>query len=131
MGKKLNRGFKTKSQKQRLLKVSASLAARRHCVENTEEREGSLSFAILNDHTYTRTEVSDDNIPLEDATQKFVGNGNWGEGRRIVELNVLAQGLSGCKKCGLPLQLSHALGITTYGLSALIKVSFMYICSSV
>ena len=32
--------FKTKSHQQRSLKVSASLAARRHCVENAEIREG-------------------------------------------------------------------------------------------
>ncbi|VDI23020.1 Hypothetical predicted protein [Mytilus galloprovincialis] len=32
------------------------------------------------------------------------------------------EGLSGCKKCGLPLQLAHASGIGTYGLSAIIKI---------
>ena len=82
-----------------------------------------MCFAVLNDNVYTRTEVK---IPLEDATQKCIGNGNVGERRRVVELDDLAQRLSGCKKCGFPLQLSHALGITTYGLFAFIKVSFMY-----
>ncbi|CAG2213102.1 unnamed protein product [Mytilus edulis] len=42
-------------------------------------------------------------------------------GRRLVEFGVLGEGLSGCKKCGLPLQLTHASGIVTYGLSAIIK----------
>ena len=118
MRKKLN-----SQQSTTKIKVSASLAALRHCVKNAEKREVGLCFAVLNNHAYSRTE---DNISLEDATQTFIGSGNWGEGRRIVELNVLAQGLSGCKECGLPLQLSHALDIITYGLSALIKVSFMY-----
>ena len=76
---------------------------------NIPKKGRGLSFAVLNDQAYTRTEG---NIPQEDVMQNCIGNGNWGE-RRIVELNVLAQRLSGCKKCGLPLQLSHALDITT------------------
>ena len=47
---------------------------------------------------------------------------DWREGRRVVELGILADGLRGCKKCGLPLQLSHATSILTYGLASLIKV---------
>lgn len=47
---------------------------------------------------------------------------NWRQGRRVVELGVLADGLSGCKLCGIPLHLSHAQGIITYGLSAILKV---------
>lgn len=39
----------------------------------------------------------------------------------------ITQGLSGCKKCGVPLQLSHAIGIKTPGLSALLKVSIFTI----
>nr|XP_034316705.1 uncharacterized protein LOC117686129 [Crassostrea gigas] len=47
---------------------------------------------------------------------------DWRCGRRIVELGVLADALSACKKCGLPLQLSHCTGITTHGLSAMLKI---------
>lgn len=35
---------------------------------------------------------------------------------------MLAEGLAGCKKCGLPLQLHHSIGVITYGLSALLKI---------
>ena len=48
---------------------------------------------------------------------------DWKNGRRIVELDVLAEGLSACMKCGLPLQLAHTTGIQTYGLGCLLKVS--------
>lgn len=46
----------------------------------------------------------------------------WRSGRRIVELGVLADGLAGCKKCGLPLHLHHTTGIINYGVSALLKI---------
>lgn len=48
---------------------------------------------------------------------------DWREGRRIVELDVLATGLRACLKCGLPLQLGHSIDIQTYGLGCLLKVS--------
>lgn len=50
---------------------------------------------------------------------------DWREGRRVVELGVLADGLKGCVKCGLPLQLSHTSEISTYGLASILKVLFI------
>lgn len=50
---------------------------------------------------------------------------DWRCGRRLIELGVLADGLSACKKCGLPLQLSHCQGITNFGLSAMLKIPCM------
>lgn len=44
MGKKLNRGFKSKEQTSRLNKISASLAARQNCIKEEKEREGGLSL---------------------------------------------------------------------------------------
>lgn len=128
--KKLNRGFKSKEQTSRLNKISASLAARQNCIKEEKEREGGLSSAVYaNDHTYHRSTHSerDADVPIEGATQRFTDENNWREGRIIVELNIYAQGLSGCKKCGVPLQLSHAIGIKTPGLSALLKVSIFTI----
>jgi hypothetical protein len=46
----------------------------------------------------------------------------WAEGRRVVELGVLAEGLKGCKVCGNPLQLHHTSKILTDGLAAIFKV---------
>ncbi|XP_063400480.1 uncharacterized protein LOC134685041 isoform X2 [Mytilus trossulus] len=46
----------------------------------------------------------------------------WREGRRVVELGILADGLRGCAKCGLPLQLGHTTSILTCGLSAILKI---------
>lgn len=38
---------------------------------------------------------------------KVLTSEHWREGRRVVELGMLADGLRGGVKCGLPLQLSH------------------------
>lgn len=40
----------------------------------------------------------------------------------VVELGVLADGLAGCKECGLPLQLSHTQGIRDCGLGSFLQV---------
>lgn len=102
------------------------MTAWQNCIKEEKESEGGLSFAVVaNDHTYHRSTQSerDADVPIEEATQRFTDKNNWRKGRRIVELDVLAQGLSGCKKCGVPLQHSDAIGIKTCGLSALLKVS--------
>lgn len=63
--------------------------------------------------------VDHEEIVPATSTCKSIG---WTEGRRIVELGVLAEGLRACQMCGLPLQLAHATTIQTYGLSAILKV---------
>lgn len=114
------------------------MADRQNCIKEDKEREGGLSFAVVaNDHTYntivnrSTNSERDTDVPIEEATQRFSDTHNWREGRRIVELDILAQGLSGCKKCGVPLQLSHAIDIKTCGLSALLKVSMFTIVYNV
>lgn len=42
--------------------------------------------------------------------------------RRVVELRVLAYGLSGCETCGIPLHFSHSIGVLTCGLGSFLKV---------
>ncbi|VDI71554.1 Hypothetical predicted protein [Mytilus galloprovincialis] len=108
MGRKLKGGFKTRQQKERLKKVSAGLLERRNNVDLDP------SVLQLHDHCYSSLD-SEQNVPSNVKS--------WNSGRRIVELGVLAEGLSGCKKCGLPLQLAYASDILTYGLSAIIKVN--------
>lgn len=53
---------------------------------------------------------------------KVLTSEHWREGRRVVELGMLADGLRGGVKCGLPLQLSHTSSVLTYGLASLLKV---------
>lgn len=75
---------------------------------------------------YTGPDLSDvekeEVIDNDDPSKKCE---DWRQGRRIVELDVLAEGLKACEKCGLPLQLSHAKGILTFGLGSLLKVSLI------
>lgn len=47
---------------------------------------------------------------------------SWRNGRRVVELGVLADHLAACTQCGLPLSLQNCLNITTCGLAAVLKV---------
>lgn len=47
----------------------------------------------------------------------------WRQGRRVVELGVLADALKACMEFDMPLQISHAVNIQTYGLSAILKVN--------
>ncbi|XP_063436978.1 uncharacterized protein LOC134718408 [Mytilus trossulus] len=109
MGRKLKGGFKTRQQKERLKKVSAGLLERRNNVDLDP------SVLQLHDHCYSSLDsVREQNVPSNVKS--------WNSGRRIVELGVLAEGLSGCKKCGLPLQLAYASDILIYGLSAIIKI---------
>ena len=95
-------------------------------------------------HSYAQTQSHENDIPVPDAEHAepdidhvvedvvldgegrpmFTRN-DWREGRRVVELGVLADALSACKFCGHPLHLSHTLSIRTYGLAAILKVKIM------
>jgi hypothetical protein len=61
-------------------------------------------------------------IDHEEIVVEQVNEHDWRQGRRVVELGVLADALKACVKCGMPLQLNHAVDIQSYGLSAIIKV---------
>nr|XP_034322437.1 uncharacterized protein LOC109617730 [Crassostrea gigas] len=97
------------------------------------------------DHSYSRTDRSqtsyeDTNEPNVDSVNHQIEvprpagcnviinaensgyDTSWREGRRVVELGVLADGLAGCKECGLPLQLSHTQGIRDCGLGSFLQV---------
>ncbi|XP_062569599.1 uncharacterized protein LOC134231630, partial [Saccostrea cucullata] len=79
------------------------------------------------DHVYSKTDEGCDTLSFEVVDHEEIvpatcKTTTWTEGRRIVELGVLAEGLRACQKCGLPLQLAHATTIQTYGLSAILKV---------
>ncbi|VDI14931.1 Hypothetical predicted protein [Mytilus galloprovincialis] len=80
MGRKLKGGFKTRQQKERLKKVSAGLLERRNNVDLDP------SVLQLHDHCYSSLD-SEQNVPSNVKS--------WNSGRRIVELGVLAEGLSG------------------------------------
>ena len=47
---------------------------------------------------------------------------SWREGRQVVELGVLADGLAGCAKCCIPLHLTHTVDILHCGLGAFLRV---------
>ena len=47
---------------------------------------------------------------------------SWAEGRRIVELGVLAQNLQHCMYCQMPLQLIHCESETQYGLGSVLHI---------
>lgn len=87
---------------------------------------------LAEEHCYSSTSSSSapqPTVPLDFPDLSFVGkdvwvgdNDDWRDGRRIVELSVLADGLSGCKMCNNPLSLSHTTRVLNYGLGALLKI---------
>ena len=121
MGPTLKQGFKSKKQTERYKNVSIASRMR--------GESGGHGLSVLNDHSYA-SPTNKDNPPIGVVEELFSTDtdNSWSTGRRIVELGVLAEGLSGCKKCGLPLQLAHASDIVTCGLSAIIKVKIISFC---
>ena len=59
---------------------------------------------------------------VDEHLERSTSTLDWREGRRVVELGVLADALKACNRCGMPLQLFHAVEIKTYGLAAILKV---------
>ncbi|XP_063407854.1 uncharacterized protein LOC134691329 [Mytilus trossulus] len=113
-------GFKSK----RYLKVSESQHAR--WTKTSTYSNDHNYFSIPNISNATREEE----VSCEGKQTR--SSEDWREGRRIVELDVLATGLRACLKCGLPLQLGHTIDIQTYGLGCLLKVQcFNTICMHV
>ena len=105
-----------KSEKQKRKSKAVSLGQKRRWLNNN----------IENDHSYLST--PDISIVTQEEIVDFNGNNispdiaAWRDGRRIVELGVLADGLSGCQKCGLPLSLQNCVSINTHGLAATLKI---------
>ncbi|KAK3099978.1 hypothetical protein FSP39_012810 [Pinctada imbricata] len=128
MGKKLKWGFKSSKQQKRLEKISYSTSKRNNNNNTNPESQIRPSEQsenpIHNDHDYcvrspeieVETQIEHHHAPIHE------GSDYWREGRRIVELDVLANALSGCVKCGQPLQLCNATDIANYGLSAILKI---------
>ena len=112
--------FTTNKERNRRKQVSQA-ATQKWCVKRIE-----------NDHDYSWPSDSAPSSSSQPRTtpdisyvacEEVVENDNdWKEGRRVVELKVLADALSSCKKCGVPLHLCHSTSIRSYGLAAIIKV---------
>ncbi|VDI39825.1 Hypothetical predicted protein [Mytilus galloprovincialis] len=88
---------------------------------------------VLLDHAYTTSYSSSSykqpdlsNFIHEEVVDEnnvnITSDDSWRNGRRVVELGVLADHLAACKQCGLPLSLQNCLNITTCGLAAVLKV---------
>ncbi|VDI29420.1 Hypothetical predicted protein [Mytilus galloprovincialis] len=88
---------------------------------------------VLLDHAYTTSYPSSSykqpdlsNFINEEVVDEnnvnITSDDSWRNGRRVVELGVLADHLAACKQCGLPLSLQNCLNITTCGLAAVLKV---------
>ena len=54
----------------------------------------------------------------EGSTSKM----QWNDGRRVVELGVLAEGLQACSDCKQPLQLTGVVNEKRYGLGSILNV---------
>ena len=101
----------------------------------------SLPSYITDDHSYSRPshKLQPDDPPLIDAVEEddppllidvveetVITSGKtgieWDEGRRIIELKVLAEGLAGCKNCSTPLQLHLTEKETKKGFGSILHI---------
>lgn len=109
-----------------ITKQSAQISVE-HNYANTGNVTSSRSLPDLN-NVVADEEVDDGNADTDDSDDCGSKQPSipWDSGRRVVELGVLANALASCKNCTNPLQLSHATSMRTYGLAAILKVSYMY-----
>lgn len=115
MGKiRLKSGFKTQKQLKRLRSISEGAKLRFYKEPGAgADDDHKSSSPVITDHSYAVRVAGGDG-------QEEISS--WRHGRRVVELGVLADGLSACKKCHQPLHLLNTTSINTYGLSAILKV---------
>ena len=86
----------------------------------SKKRSSSLprlhSHEGITDHCYSKIPP-----PEQDVTNN--PEHLWNQGRRIVELQVLAEGLAKCSKCPQPLELKNTVGETRFGLGSLLHIA--------
>lgn len=111
-------GFKSQKQQRKLyLFYTVYKIAGRHFSIFSEHNYFQRSrYAVST--PYTLSDVADDIIIDNSQPRTDI---DWRKGRRVAELCVLADGLRSCEECGIPLHLSHCVGIITYGLGAFLK----------
>lgn len=118
-------GFKSKKQEEKLDKVLHRLQNRWSTTSIFSEHN-YFQRLFYEASEYTLSDVTDDIIIDESEPRTDL---DWTKGRRVVELGVIAEGLRACEECGVPLHLSHCVGIVTYGLGAFLKgiyTKYMY-----
>ena len=54
------------------------------------------------------------------AEEEVRTTGSWQEGRRVVELDLLADGLKSCQRCSQPLRLDDIIGERRFGLGLIL-----------
>ena len=118
--KKLKYGFKSNKQRNRLENISKNHSTKRH--QQSVDEDHSYSLKLGQEQEQIIFEVPNLKWVERDVFVKEEEESDLWDGCRIVELSVLAEGLSACKSCGQPLQLHHANDITNRGLAAFIKV---------
>ena len=66
------------------------------------------------------------------AEEEVRTTGSWQEGRRVVELDLLAVGLKSCQRCSQSLRLDNKVGERRFGLGLILLVKCSYTeCSHV
>ncbi|XP_078328929.1 uncharacterized protein LOC111121070 isoform X2 [Crassostrea virginica] len=122
-------GFFSRKKALQYQKNSLLLSSRRKAEQIAEEH----GFSSSSERAVERTEQeqSDSDIPEPDSGDINVSlndipnsryDVSWREGRQVVELGVLADGLAGCAKCCIPLHLTHTVDILHCGLGAFLRV---------
>ncbi len=111
-------GFKNQKQQRKLDNMLHSLQDRWSTFSIFSEHNYFQRLRYAVSTPYTLSDVADDIIIDNSQPRTDI---DWRKGRRAIELSVLADGLRSCEECGIPLHLSHCVGIITYGLGGFLK----------
>ena len=93
-------------------------------LKNTEKQRRETCSKVLKKYHQDRASLAENlnNVSSQDSA---VASGNlpkWREGRRIVELGLLADGLRSCVDCGQPLDLCRTVDETQSGYGSILYV---------
>ena len=131
--------FVSKKCQARYLNV-LEVMKQRHRLQENSDAASSLSDAMKNqqhlttvsDHDYAlrsdsdqqqTDECFDEEVVIDtSADESMEISDSWRSGRRVVDLGVLADGLSKCTFCSYPLHLSDTVGETIRGLGGYLHV---------
>ena len=114
--RRLNQLTKNRWQKDR--EQSAAVSCARS--PNTDHMYGATDSDSMR---CTEPESDSDSVAAEvDVVSGDAATSEWAEGRRIVELGVLAKALQHCAGCKMQMQLHNCVGETTCGLGSILHI---------
>ncbi|XP_052212333.1 uncharacterized protein LOC127831382 isoform X2 [Dreissena polymorpha] len=93
-------------------------------VDSNENKITNDNRDLQNDHCYFDDFAigSSVNVPSLASIDNSVSDASWKVGRRVIELDTLAESLSGCSSCQVPINLLNTVGSRDFGLACVLDI---------